>query len=412
MGDADATLLAAAEAALAHRPGTLGLALSGGSDSTAMLHLMARAAPGAGVRLRAVTVNHGLRAEAADEAAEVGRICAAFGVPHDILRWEHGEIRGNLMDRARRARYALIADWARRSGVGFVALAHTATDQAETLLMGLARGAGLDGLSGMRGRFDEGDVTFVRPLLSIGRDDLRAYLQRHGVQWIDDPTNADEHYLRTRARKALKALAPLGITEARLSGTAQHLAQAQAALKNAARSAAREVVRESAGALWLGRDRFCALDPEMQRRVLNHCLAWLTHDAYPPRGADIQRLVQAIARPSGATLAGCRLLTRGEHVLIVREAKAAGGPVPFGEVWDGRWIVRGPAQPADEVRALGAGGLARCKGWRQAGQPREVLVVTPGLWRGEELVAAPVLGGGGGWSASIGQSFDQFIISH
>lgn len=413
-GDADKTMLAAASAALALLPaqGTVGLALSGGSDSTAMLHLMARAAPPLGLRLAGVTVDHALRPEAADEAAQVGRLCAELGLSHDILRWDHGPIQGNLLDQARRARYALIADWARGLGLDAVALAHTATDQAETLLMGLARGAGLDGLSGMRGRFEVAQVTFFRPFLSFGREDLRGFLRRNGLGWLDDPTNADERYLRIKARRALKALAPLGITEARLAGSAHHLAQAQGAVRRAAGAAARDLVREVAGGLLLDRDGLRRLGPELERRVLILCLLWLTQNDHPPRGSEVQRLLQAIAEGRAATLAGCRLRPRAEAVLIVREPRALGPATPPGRLWDGRWLVEGPAQPGDEVRALGARGLAGCKGWRQSGLPREALIVTPALWRGETLVAAPALGGAGGWSARLAPSFDQFILSH
>lgn len=414
LGDADNILLAAATAALARlpAPGTVGLALSGGSDSTAMLHLMARAAPPLGLRLAAVTVDHGLRPEAADEAAEVGRLCTGLGLSHDILRWDHGPIRGNLMDQARRARYALIADWARARGLGGVALGHTATDQAETLLMGLARGAGLDGLSGMRARFEMGQVIFFRPFLAQGREDLRGFLRRHGLGWLDDPTNEDERYLRVKARRALKALAPLGITEARLAGSAHHLAEAQGAVRQAALAAARDLVQELAGGLLLNRAGLHALGPELARRVLILCLMWVTRNEYPPRGAEVQRLLHAIAEGRAATLAGCRLLPRGEATLIVREPRALGPAAPADVLWDGRWLLVGPTRPGDEVRALGARGLAVCKGWRQSGLPREALIVSPGLWRGETLVAAPVLDGTAGWSARPEPGFHQFILSH
>lgn len=414
LGDADKILLAAAAATLARlpAPGTVGLALSGGSDSTAMLHLMARAAPPLGLRLAGVTVDHGLRPEAADEAAQVGRLCAGLGLSHDILRWDHGPIRGNLMDQARRARYGLIADWARGRGLGGVALAHTATDQAETLLMGLARGAGLDGLSGMRARFEVGKVTFFRPFLAQGREDLRGFLRRHGLGWLDDPTNEDERYLRIKARRALKALAPLGITEARLAGSAHHLAEALGAVRQAAGAAARDLVHEIAGGLLLDRAGLRWLGPELERRVLILCLMWLTQNDHPPRAAEVQRLLRAIAEGRAATLAGCRLLPRAEAALIVREPNALGPATPAGRLWDGRWLVEGPVQPGDEVRALGARGLASCRGWRQSGLPREALIVSPALWRGETLVAAPALGGGAGWSARLAPSFDQFILSH
>ncbi|MGB7261684.1 MAG: tRNA lysidine(34) synthetase TilS, partial [Albidovulum sp.] len=147
----DAFLLHVAEHAFrSETPDVIAVAVSGGSDSMALLSLFARIQARRGGQLRAVTVDHRLRPEAADEAQAVAAFCQKINVQHDILVWDHGEITGNLQDQARRARYGLIGEWAQRSGIGHIVLGHTADDQAETFLMGLAREAGIDGLSGMR----------------------------------------------------------------------------------------------------------------------------------------------------------------------------------------------------------------------------------------------------------------------
>src|SRR5690606_38404014 len=158
-------------------PERIGVAVSGGSDSMAALHLLTAF----GLKVEAATVDHGLRPEAATEAETVARACAALSVPHETLRWTDGPAAtGNLMEQARLARYRLLAGWALRRGLTQVAIAHTADDQAETFLMRLAREAGLDGLAGMRSTWEQDGVTFIRPLLVIGRADLRGYLSRHG----------------------------------------------------------------------------------------------------------------------------------------------------------------------------------------------------------------------------------------
>ncbi len=386
----------------------IGLAVSGGSDSMAMLHLMARTR----WPVRAVTVDHALRAGAADEARFVGRVCADLAVQHDILQWDHGVIAGNLMDAARHARYDLIATWARSHDIAQVALAHTATDQAETFVMGLARTAGLDGLSGMRAQFTHGDVVLRRPFLMQTRADLRGYLVRHGLAWVDDPTNDIDHYTRTKARRALRALAPLGITEQRLSGTVQHLAMAQGALRRATQEAALQLTAERAGALRIERAAFRDLDPELARRVVILGLMWLGGAAYPPRAAGIQRLLCAIATGTDATLAGCRLRTRADKVWLVREARALGGAVAPDQLWDGRWRVDGPGGEGHAVRALGAAGLSALKDWRAQQLPRDVLLATPGVWHEDRLIAAPWAQKSDVWSATVSQSFNEFIKSH
>lgn len=367
---------------------TIGIALSGGGDSTALLHLALRA----GFRVRAVTVDHGLRPESAAEAAAVGRDCTALGVAHEVRVWTHGEIQGNLMDAARRARMALIADWARGAGIAHVALGHTRDDQAETFLMGLARQAGIAGLSGMRRIWAEQGVTFHRPLLDAGRAELRDWLSAQGIAWIDDPTNENNRFQRVRARAVLAALAPLGITAEGLAGVAGHLAQVQAALAVQVRAAAAHL-RVEAGALQVGLGLWEEPE-EVQRQVLVAALRWLNGADYAPRAADLARFACAMRAGRAATLAGVRF-TRG---WLCREARVLGRPVAVGEVWDGRWQVTGPE---GEVRSLGGEGLRQVPGWRATGLPREVLAVTPAVWRGDVLHSAPLAGWPNGWSARL-----------
>jgi tRNA(Ile)-lysidine synthase len=375
---------------------TIGVALSGGGDSTALLHLC-RAA---GFAVEAVTVDHRLRPESAAEAAEVHTACTALGVRHEVRVWDHGPVTGNLMDAARRARLALIADWAQARGIGTVALGHTRDDQAETVLMGLARAAGLAGLSGMRPAFDLGRIRFLRPLLTVGRDDLRDWLRAAGIGWIDDPTNDNDRFTRIKARKALAALAPLGITAERLADVAGHLASVQTALNaQVAEVAARHVVAE-AGALRIGAGLW-AEPTEVQRQVVVAGLLWLSAADYAPRAADVARLIDAMASGRDATLAGCR--ARAGY--LMREPRALGGPVSVGHLWDGRWRVTGPDS---EVRALGAEGLGQVKNWRDTGLPREVLVTTPAVWQGETLLAAPLAGFSADWQAKLDRPFHLF----
>lgn len=407
----DAPLLQAASqlAAGLSRPGaSMGVAVSGGSDSMAMLHLMARVAPHAGWSLRAVTVDHGLRPEAADEAAFVGHHCERLAVPHDILLWDHGDIAGNLMQAASEARYGLMAAWARRHGVDVVALGHTADDQAETFLMGLSRAAGLDGLSGMRPAFHVDGVAFARPFLGTSRAALRGFLSRHALDWVDDPSNDNDRFSRVKARRALKALKPLGITVARLSDVVANLAAARQALRDAVLDAAKTILTENAGTLQFQRNAYAHCAPEIRRRLLIAMVQWINGDRHAPRESKIVALGRALAAGKDATLAGVRFRWQGEVCRVLREARACGGPVPVGQVWDGRWRVSGGT---GEVRALGAAGLRQCPDWRATGLPRAVLEVTPGLWLGDTLTAAPCAGFGPA-SATLTASFSLFLLSH
>ncbi len=407
-GAAEAALLDAAAAAAGPGPGLIGLAVSGGSDSMAMLHLMARAVPRAGAGLRVVTVDHRLRPEAAAEAAAVGRVCAGLGLAHEVLDWHHGPLHGNLMETARQARYGLMAGWARRHGIGRVMVAHTADDQAETLLMGLARSAGLDGLSGMRPEWQQDGITFCRPFLRHSRAALRAYLLRHGRGWMDDPSNDNPARTRVRARRVLAALAPLGLGVDQLSAVARHLAAAQGVVQRAVARAAASIVTERAGSLRLDRPGLAGCEPEVERRLLLAVIGWIARPPHPPREAKLAALHQALRQGRDATLGGVRFRWQGETCTVTREARACGGPVAAGQIWDGRWIVTGGP---GEIRALGAAGLRACPGWRATGLPRQVLEVTPGLWQGEVLLAAPCAGFGPA-TATCTPGFAAFPLSH
>lgn len=402
-------LLAAALAAAGGQdpaPATIGLAVSGGSDSLAMLHLMAQVAPQAGWALRAVTVDHRLRPEAAEEAAWVGRICAGLGVPHEVLVWDHGAITGNLMEEASRARYRLMADWARDGGIGLVTVAHTADDQAETFLMGLARTAGLDGLSGMRPSWQEAGVTFRRPFLRESRAGLRAYLAGRGLDWIEDPSNDNLRRTRAKARRALRALAPLGLGADRLAAVVENLAAAQGLVQRAVAQAGLGVT-EAAGSLRFAAADLAGWEPEIRRRLVLAMIGWIARAPHAPRAAKLAALQDALLQGRDATLAGVRFRWQGAICSVSREARALGGPVPAGQVWDGRWIVEG----AGEVRALGAAGLRQCPDWRATGLSRQVLEVSPGLWQGQDLIAAPCAGFGRA-PATCAPAFQDWLLSH
>lgn len=290
--DADLTTLVGRALAPGER---LAVAISGGPDSLALL-LLAQAA--LGTRVMALTVDHGLRAAAAGEAVMVAGVCAARGIGHETLHWRGSKPAANLQAAARDARYGLMRDWCAAHGVGWLATAHHQDDIAETLLLRLARGAGLAGLSGPRGRRDLGSgVTLLRPVLGATHAQLCALVGAAGLTAVDDPANHAPRFDRTAARALLAATPWLGA--ARLAASARHLAQAEAALDWAARLAWASRVTDD-GALWLD----CAgLPDEITRRVVLRAIGQLNPDARP-RGPDIERFTAALAAGRTATLAG------------------------------------------------------------------------------------------------------------
>ncbi|WP_022704402.1 tRNA lysidine(34) synthetase TilS [Pseudorhodobacter ferrugineus] len=395
------------------RPTGVSVAVSGGSDSVGALLVMMQVARMQGFTLHAVTVDHALRDRSAAEAAEVAQLCASMGVPHAVLVWQHGAVAGNLMDAARRARYGLMADWAAGQGISHIVLGHTADDHAETFLMGLARKAGIGGLVGMQSGWNQGGVRFMRPFLSVERKDLRSYLTRRGVSWMDDPSNENDRFTRIKARRALKALKPLGITVETLGDVIHNLRMAQDALETAARDAAMRVCSERAGEVVFDRQAWDRTEQDVQRRLLIAALRWISGAGYAPRGSGVDRVMMAIAQGHDATLAGCRIRVSAAAFRVVREPRAVAGLISVaGDDWDGRWQVDGPFAAGQEVRALGPDGLRQCKGWKATGHSRDSLLVSPAVWYDDVVIAAPLAGFPAGFDARIVAPFNQFVLSH
>ena len=274
----------------------LGLAVSGGPDSLALLLLAHTALPG---KFVAATVDHGLRREAADEAAYVGKLCEERDIPHRILK-PADAIAGNIQAEARTARYGLLAGWAEEEGCRWIATAHHADDQLETLLMRLARGSGVDGLSGIRAV--NGQV--IRPLLDTSKAELVEICAQAGVTPVNDPSNFDDDFDRVRMRKWLAASgSPLDAKSAVKS--AGYLDQASEALDwMTAKLTAERISRQ---------DDEVLLDPadlprELQRRLLHIALCEI--DAgYAPRGPAIERLLDSLAGGNTSTIGD--ILCRG-----------------------------------------------------------------------------------------------------
>ena len=277
----------------------VGVAVSGGPDSLALLLLAAAARPGL---VEAATVDHGLRPGSRAEADMVASICATLGVPHAVLPadWS-GLPTANIQAEARTMRYRRLADWAGRQGLAFLATAHHADDQAETLLMRLARGAGVRGLGGARVRRALTEqVTLVRPLLGWRKAELTALVAEAGIEPVDDPSNHDPRHDRSRIRTAL------GQAEwadpARLAASASALRDADEALDWALAPLIASRIRQDGDALII--EPF-DLPRELKRRLLVAAFAELAAPA--PRGPDLMRALGALDRGETVTLSGLKL---------------------------------------------------------------------------------------------------------
>ncbi|HYD25385.1 MAG TPA: tRNA lysidine(34) synthetase TilS [Croceibacterium sp.] len=281
--------------------GKLGLAVSGGPDSMAMLLLAHAAIPG---KFEVGTVDHGLRAESAAECAMVASACAARGIRCEVLKATVAP--GNVQSRARSARYGVLAGWAERHGLAALATAHHADDQAETLLMRLNRGSGVAGLAGVReiGAMPGCAIPVIRPLLGFRRADLAGVVAASGLEAVHDPGNVDDRFDRARLRKAIGESPWLDV--AALAQSAAHLADAEEALQWGTNRQWSERVTGPPDCL-----RFRPGTPaEITRRIVSRAIA---NFGDVPRGGDVARLIERLARGESGSLGGALVTVEGDE---------------------------------------------------------------------------------------------------
>ena len=344
--------------------GHLALAVSGGSDSIALMRLAARW--GGAEKISVQTVDHGLRAASAGEARQVGEWALALGLDHHVLTWAGEKPVTGIQAKARAARYGLLEAWCREHGADLLT-AHTIEDQAETVLMRMARSTSLDGLAGIapeRGfgsagfqsaSFDGAEASglearaprIIRPLLNTTRERLRAYLNSLGQPWIDDPSNDDTRFERVRIRKAM---ADLNVGAAALAHVADEARAATAALWGAADHWVRAHVQhfaEGYGAAPL--DGLAGLDGAIRARALGLLVA-----RYGARGVpephERQLLAEWLQSGDGArrTLGGAEIAQRRKSVLFGREPGRISAvpliiPANGKALWDRRFAISAPA---------------------------------------------------------------------
>jgi tRNA(Ile)-lysidine synthase len=365
----------------------IAVAVSGGADSLALAVLLHDWATAQGGRTTALTVDHGLRPEAAAEARFVARTLEPLGLTQQTLRRRGAKPEANISAVLRRARYDLLSRACARRGLLHLALGHHLDDQAETFLLRLGRGSGLDGLAAMAPIVELPGLRLLRPLLGLPKARLEATLRARGLTWVEDPTNRDPAQARARLRQLLPGLAGEGLTATRLAATAGHLGRARAALEHElARLLVRAVVLDPAGFAWLDPAPLTGAPAALGLRALARVLTTVGGAEYAPRLESLERLHGRISAglTAGATLGGCRVLPRAGRLLVVREARNL--PVARLEsgqrlLWDGRFEVA-----LRRVRGRGAAvkwgvGPLGSAGWAEIKSAAPDLVKTPAMAR-------------------------------
>ncbi len=326
---------------LGHLP-ALVLAVSGGPDSTALMVLAARWCKTLKPKpkLIAVTVDHGLRKEARQEAAAVGRLARKLGIAHRTLRWTGTKPKTGLQAAARVARYRLLAGAARKANASHILTAHTRDDQAETMLIRLSRGSGVAGLAAMARVSsvpgdDAGQIKLVRPLLDIPKARLIATLRAAKVPFADDPSNRDPRFTRVRLRGLMKELAREGLDSRRLALLALRLRRADLAIEAAVVRAEAELARPPAApdAITIDAAGYARSPAEVALRLIGRAVA-RAGDEGPVELAKLEALKEALdaAQNTGnarfrRSLAGALVTLVGPEITVERAPPRRGRPL-------------------------------------------------------------------------------------
>jgi len=386
------------------------LAVSGGPDSLALAYLAARwrAAQTDGPALSVLTVDHGLRSTSRGEAEMVARFASELGLPHSILTWEKSGARGtSLQARARAARYDLMAAHCHANTVPALATAHHLDDQAETFLMRLTRGSGLDGLAAIPERGSWAGIAVLRPLLEVPKARLVATLDAAGIAFVSDPSNVDPRFERARWRASSAALATLGLTPEALALSARRLRRAREALDRAAEEflAINSEISEAGYALIAG-DALAAAPHEIALRALAQLIGAVGGRETAVRLAKLEALLVALQADPGKprTLGRCRIEPYAGRLGIFREVRGAGLPIAEllpGQklLWDNRFRIELAAEASKPilVKALGESGwrALRDRSALASSLPRLAGRTLPSCWRDDRLLGVPALGPAG-----------------
>lgn len=382
------------------------VAVSGGADSLALALLMSQIC-----KIETVTVDHGLRAEAADEARFVGEVMARHSIAHTILQWKGDKPTANVQAAARTARYELIQKWCVEKKITNLVLAHHMDDQAETFLMRLSRGSGVYGLASMAEQSplmgSLGSIMLLRPLLHINKERLKATLVSMKQDWVEDPSNEDLQYDRIKAREYLSNPPLLNLDSLKLAQTAERMQRAKEALDHyASELLAAAVVVYPAGYAGLDVNILRSAPEETGLRAFARLVRHISGGAYSPRLNKLERAYKALSQSdfSGQTLLGCQLSVSDTTVLVAREFDAV-DPLPWSEqgLWDGRFIISQSGQ--GQVKKLGEDGWMQIKAMDSNLKNTAIAYNTrlslPTLWHEGKVIAQPHLGFGEGLKAQF-----------
>lgn len=339
------------------------VAVSGGPDSMALALCIKQWATTQNIPVCAFIVDHALRSSSADEAIITQKQLQKLGIPTEILRWEHGPITTKLHATARKARYALLCDACCKNNIRDLMLAHQQEDQAETILMRLAKGSGIDGLAGIAPETTQKNIRMLRPLLGFAKQRLIATCNTAQISFVTDPSNQSDKFARGRLRRVMPLLTNEGMTLERLCDLGTRANEARSALNHYMNLFMQtSVQRNDAGVIHIDLLAFKTLPRAIAERVITSTLQNIHREDYAPEHASLSGLLNALCDASemkARTLHGCLVSRTETQSIFMREYAAITDALVIqpGEtvLWDGRWqVTLSPeANTAYTIRPLG-----------------------------------------------------------
>lgn len=392
-------------------PAAIAVAVSGGSDSMALCLLAKKWCDKNAIKLVALTVDHGLRPEAGIEAQNVGAWLGVHGIEHHVLKWLGPYPDAGIQQSARAARYALLIEQCEALEIEHILLGHQLEDQLETTLMRLSKGSAVQGLAAMHVLSKRGPVTLVRPLLDIQREGLREFLDDCEQSWVDDPSNENPKYTRTKLGDLLRQMTNLpgsGIEAIALAS--KRLQRADAALECVTSELLSSLVNISPyGFVSFPLDFYKSAPEEITLRFLERVFAYVRGSEKRPMLSSLENLYFTICQNEelkAATLSGCQLKKYNNCWIVCREPGRTGMPIMTFEagptiVWDDRFIVVDHAAQNESgeqfsltIRRLGDDGwriLTKSKDFDlKFSAPNIVKKNLPSIWLEDKLVAVPL----------------------
>lgn len=403
---------------LSYHPDTLGVAVSGGSDSLSLLYLINSWSNKKNLKIVILTVDHNLRNGSADEALYVGELCNKLGLIHKTLFWDHEDIEGNLSASAREARYRLMQNSIPSDAI--LITGHTLDDQAETFLMRLRRGSGVDGLASMAEQsylsFGNDGITIFRPLLDFERQTLRKVLNFYKVDWIEDPTNNDQSFERVRVRELLARFVEIGIDKNTIGRTALLMQSAKTALNHFASDCYEKFGSCDNGDIIFDFSEFSKQPLDVKRRLISAAQKWISNQKYRPRLSQVDALINSIDEKVTFSGSGTICYFHNNSIRITREANACVCEIEASNdvIFDRRWKLIALENCKDlTIKCLGEDGYTFLEPGIRKKIPYKTIIALPALFNDTNLINFPFLDPESKFKFNLcKQPFNQFLLDH